>query len=114
MYKEGAARRFPNSLQRPSFTQSSSSLQDSHLLTTKMPSLKSLFGILALGALSATAAPAGQSDPVEAGTVMARQQQVEVRACKDIKAQGDCRVFNMPSGSCCKSKLQLFSPKGFN
>jgi hypothetical protein len=72
-----------------------------------MPSLKSLFGILALGALAATAAPAGQSDPV-----MARQQLVQVKACKDIKAQGDCSTFTMPSGSCCKSKLQLFSPKG--
>jgi hypothetical protein len=47
-----------------------------------MPPLKSLFAILALGTLSATAAPAGNG--VEAGTIMARKGVATVWACSDI------------------------------
>jgi hypothetical protein len=109
-YKEGAARRLPNNLQQPSFTQSSSTLQAS--LTNNMPSLKALFSILALGALSTTAAPAGKFNDVthvEAGNVMARQQVSSVGACKDIDWKGQCRRFDIPVGTCCKSKLGLLT-----
>jgi hypothetical protein len=77
-----------------------------------MPSLKALFGILALGALSATAAPAGKFNDmtlVEAGNVMARQLVSSVGACKDIDWKGQCRRFDIPVGTCCKSKLWLLT-----
>jgi hypothetical protein len=73
-----------------------------------MPPLKSLFAILALGALSATAAPAGNG--VEAGTIIIPRQGVaRVWACSDIDWKGDCRRFENLLGQCCKSKLQLFN-----
>jgi hypothetical protein len=79
-------------------------------ITSKMVSIKSLAAILAVGVLSATAAPA-----VEADAIHARQKGTlpSVQACKDKEFGGECKTFEEEAGSCCKSKhtLTISSPQ---
>ena len=66
-----------------------------------MLSLKSLTAILALGVLSATAAPA---NVVETKAVAGRANTVQVYACEHSEWRGVCKTFTSNAGACCKSK----------
>ncbi|KXX81183.1 hypothetical protein MMYC01_201587 [Madurella mycetomatis] len=63
-----------------------------------MIALKSLAAILALGVISATAAPA--DNVVETKLVKARQNTVQVHVCEHIDWRGACRIFTSNAGAC--------------